>query len=685
MSLDREQFTYIIEDFSPGWQTRKDASQIPPGACVFGQNISITDGDQITTQPQRKVDAVIGDGTEPSTSSFNFTTREKLNIPLVQNGHHLYYKNSVSERYEILRPNVEYLKAFGFTQSSENYEFNDFCYFGNAVDPDMRWNGAHSALEGSYSGGETSFEVKSSVLKNDIAFHGTSTGGSGTSISLSPGQWASSIWNDFYVVIRSGPSAGSIKRITNTTSTTIIWSGSLTGVGAGTDFEIRQPRFAHTGFVIINGERLEYTGFTTEFTFTTASMIVADDGDGVAQAVTEYVANPRCDIHKMQNGYRVSASSRNSTVFRSKVFEPEDYTFGSPRAAGDGDIVDVNETPGNITGLGVFQGQIVATKESLIKPFSWSQDENNIFVADLRNTKVSNQCGNEFHLGLIEGDNLLLSTLTGKGVRNLMATSDVIDAQTMNLSYDIFPNIERLSFDRASSIFAYDRLFIACKTEQAGQGNDYILVWNLNKGAWELPIRGWSISSFFTAGGKLFGTDSVTGNVYELYSGRFDIDENEVELPSRYIWKSGNLNLGMPAQRKKFNALMIEGRIRTGTEMQIKVGYEEAGIVGTVQTTITSTIDSELDDIVLEAIDTSLYGVEAVGVNPFAGSLIDEENPDPNYRRFRVILTTEELPFYEMFLEFSAEGIGYQFGVTRIAINAVPENTQLKQIKKSFN
>jgi hypothetical protein len=667
-------FPFVVDNFSAGLKTRKDRSQIETGACFGGQNVSIDDGDRISNRKNKTLYNGVDNGSVPITSSAVLVTRNDGSTYVYHAGDTLYYRNKKNNRDEILLGGLAEGRFFGFCQSSENFDFADRLHFGNGIDHDMSWIGAHDIIDGNLAGGESEVSIQNDIFTPIVHFTGTASATTTTTVQIGVSRWSADIWKDlFYVRITSGPSAGKISLITANTNNTLTF-GAISGLSGTPTFEIRQARFATSGELVINGQYMVYIGFVDEKTFGSCSNVpAANDGDGIAQGVTRYPANPRGNIHKMLDGCRYVLSTFNSTMYRSKVFQPEDFTFGSPRAAGEGDIVDVVDAPGNVTGAGLWNGFIVVTKRDLVKPYRYSQDANDILTS--QNTKFNLLVGNEYPGGILEIDNSLFSCVTGKGVRALASTSDVVGGNTANITYDILPTVINGSFDKAATAFIDDRALIAFKSSPELSANDVCIVFNFYKQTWETIIKPGNFSSFFFMDGKMFATSSINREIYALFDTFTETVEGE-PVGVLANWFGGAHNMGLPGTRKTFDMMLVEGHISPDAELKVIVDYEYDGFKQSRETTILGSDAS----ILQVGGESPTIGTEVLGVEPLGSTTqLDDEIP-----RFRVILTTEPLPFYEVSVRFEMESPGGRFAITRYAFNVTTDREHDVGIKKAL-
>jgi len=192
----------ITQDFSSGFQAKRDATQLPPGAMIVGsQNVQILDGDRIGNRSGMIIDGSASTDTTPITSMHTFIRRNGTNIQMRAYGTVVEYKHPTLGTWQNLLTGLTSGQKFGFADFNINTNNEEQTYFCNATDPMFYWTGSTSLLNGALSGGESTITVDS-VLTDTVFFTGTSTASSTTTLDITSG-WAANLWNNFYVRITS--------------------------------------------------------------------------------------------------------------------------------------------------------------------------------------------------------------------------------------------------------------------------------------------------------------------------------------------------------------------------------------------------------------------------------------------------------------------------------------------------
>lgn len=571
------EFPVVIDDFSSGWIADRDPFRIPSGAFSGGHNINILPGGSIKTAPQYELIGTSGgDTSSPITSSGVLKTRYNDSSEVFHSGTSLYYWNTKTEDYAVLKTGLADGAFFAFVQSSENTDYQDYLYMGNAIDNDMRWIGAHDKLNVAVSGTVTEIEISSSIFTSVEHVSETATSCTDVSITLSSANWGTNIFTNFYVEIIDGTYAGKVARITSNTDTVLTFA-SISGLSGTPQFKIRTLRFEHTGLIVINGQSVQYTGFVSSQKFAVSGTYSFAINSPVAQAVVEFASNPKGNMMVMKDGYRLVASTMSSTIHRSEVLNHSSFVISSPRVPGQGDIIDVSEGTGNITGLANWGGYFVVIKKDLIKPYSYSSynqasgavDGNDVLTSNDEDVKRAPLIGGSFPLGTFQIENALVTCISGRGVRILASSENFAGAESDELSAGISIPANRFLSDRAAGIQFLDDIYISTKVDSDSSKNDITLIYNKRTGSWSLPRVGWSFSSFFEKDGELYATSSIVREVYKLNKS-LNVDMNDGEsYPTSTRCETGLITGAKKGKRTKFSYQYILGRMNRNTELVI--------------------------------------------------------------------------------------------------------------------
>ncbi len=311
-----------------------------------------------------------------------------------------------------------------------------------------------------------------------------------------------------------------------------------------------------------------------------------------------------------------------------------DFSFSSPRTAGEGDVIR-QDSGGEIMNILAYN--------------------NNIFCIHKKNTWLLNIASNDLsadnsiyreHVGM---SNVLNAYATGDGIYYIddsepstpklrLLTLDRYIANIIPKSISEQLNIDDYLFDKGCVYEFGDYILFSCRSRKS-ENNDTVFVYNKKYGS--IDKRDFTISCFATYGGKLHGGDSPTGNIFELFSGWTDDESN---TPGH--WDSGYLSLGYIGM-KKVKRIVFEGLICKNQSFDIYTAIDSNSweLLGTVAGNGTY-VDVETNQ--------SIIGTEIIGTNVIGGK---SEKMEANHyqKEFKVNISK----FQYMKFRIVPKGYGY--------------------------
>lgn len=671
------EFGVVVSDFSPGWIADRDAFKLPAGATSGGHNIDVLPGGSFRTAPQFSlVGTSGGDVSSPITSSGVLKTRYNDSSEVFHSGDSLYYWNTKTNDYALLKSGLSDGAFFAFVQSSENTDYQDYLYMGNAIDNDMRWIGAHDKLETAISGAATELEISSSIFTSTVHVSDTASSCTTTSITLSSASWGTNIFTNFYVEIIDGASAGKVSKITSNTGTVLTFS-AISGLSGTPQFKIRTLRFEHTGRLIVAGQEIAYTGFASSTKFAISGTYTIAEDSPVAQAVEEFPDNPKGNMMLMKDGYRLVASTFNSTIYRSRVFNHSNFSISATRAPGQGDIIDVSEGTGNLIGLANWGGYFIAIKKDLVKPYSYSAynqasgavDGNDVLTSNEDDVKIAPLIGGSYPLGTFQIENAVVTCITGRGVRILASSESFGGAESDELSAPISLIANNFVSDKAAGIQFLDELYIATKTDDTSSANDIVIVYNKKTGSWSLP-RNWAFSSFFEKDGSLYATSSVVREVYKLNE-TLNVDMNDgVAYSTSTRYETGVISGGRTGKRSKFGYHYILGRMNRNTELTIARKLLVDGSWVEQETRISSLLTPNI--FIEDDLETFL-GSDELGSEPLASALDVSSSDFTDMAYFIAYIEWKPKSCNGWKIEYSTDGNGQEYEILEHGFDTIEE------------
>jgi hypothetical protein len=557
--------------------------------------------------------------------------------------------------------------SFAFKEHYNTKELNDYIYFCNAREHYMRWSGLEFAVVGDHVSTDTVLTLNS-VLYDDILYSGTASASSATTLTINTGTWAASQWVGFYVYIKTGTHEGAVRKITANTFTQITFDTLTTDPG-NCEFEVRVLKMPDSGFLLnYNGHKLAYTltGTHNQVTVPATLGVNIPDGSVVSDAFEHYTGAPRGNlletlytqmyVGNVRNGLRrdsydaggklsgnLAGDFARPSVYRSKLREANDFTFSSPRAAGEGDIVSL-PSDGAIKDISRAEDRVYVFMERGISRLSFGES-GDIPSIDNISTGVG-ILGKTF-----SGGNDLFFINSNKQFSSVGRVENKDSRpQSMDQGFNIERLLNKMDFNNARGIRHGYRHYIAGKLDPGAGRNDILLPFNygvviegrpISEGIWETPIA--EFVSHITQDNEdlLLVSDSFTGNVWQINTGI------GIEHPDGTIIPyscEARTNWVMPTESMANDvsvcAFGVEGYISESSDSLTFQLYKdfndscpimEFGISGTESNYVTG-------DLAVSFLGSDELGVGSVGAGGTPVGSLYPELDDEGRRHFKVLV-----------------------------------------------
>src|SRR3990167_9827521 len=121
---------WVTLDLFTGLQTKKDASKVPPGACVGGQNVTFTDADRISVRKlgyeNYPVSKVISTETVKIASIKTFRKRDGENVLVRNQASSLEFFDETTIGWVAIESGFTAGIEFGYTEANINTDQQSF-------------------------------------------------------------------------------------------------------------------------------------------------------------------------------------------------------------------------------------------------------------------------------------------------------------------------------------------------------------------------------------------------------------------------------------------------------------------------------------------------------------------------------------------------------------------------------
>jgi len=308
-----------------------------------------------------------------------------------------------------------------------------------------------------------------------------------------------------------------------------------------------------------------------------------------------------------------------------------DFSYSGTRTAGQGYVLRQDDGGGKFQSIGFYGDEKYCFHEKKTWKVSESLDD-----LELTNLIFREQVGiPNFRAQVETGEGIYYIDDNDKRLRLL--TLDRLATQVIPVSKSDNLNLEDYEFDTAAGILFNDWILFACRTSDSTVNNRVIVYDRLLKA---LDVLDYYASCFDIYNGALVAGDSMSNNVFELFSG---FDDQDSEIPNEWISNISELGI---KELKKSKKLRIQGETGPDQECEVWLSLDRAPFVfiGTI----------EGSGSYVDRTSQALIGNEVIGKNPVGGG--GDGAVAYNYLRE---LSVRQDKFDEAQIKFVATGIGY--------------------------
>lgn len=251
------------------------------------------------------------------------------------------------------------------------------------------------------------------------------------------------------------------------------------------------------------------------------------------------------------------------------------FSYSSTRVAGEGFILS-QSTGSTFQNLMSLNGREYCFHEKSTWVVSISADD-----LDVTNLIYRSKAGiSNFRAACESGDGIYYIDDSDQNdvhfrILRLESTGTEVLPQSISKQYKIADikagvNLNDYLFDKAASIEFGDFVLFACRTKNSTVNNRVFIYNKINKAT---NIRDYYASCFAIYNGSLIAGDSVTDNVYVLFSGLTDDDSQIVGF-----WESNMDNFGISGM-KKVVELIVAGEVGPEQSAKVSISIDQGPFV----------------------------------------------------------------------------------------------------------
>lgn len=433
---------------------------------------------------------------------------------------------------------------------------------------------------------------------------------------------------------------------------------------------------------VTTGQTYSYTAGTgtttlTGVTPTTAMDIV--DGDIIVQKVVTQSNKPAASrtnhfVFSFENQL-VVGSEDDALIYLSQNDSYTDFTFATPRVAGEGALLTLTEPTRAINALGksllIFSG-----KSSLFKVEYQQIAVGSTLAESVAAKKLDlgiNQ-GALNHESVVPVGNSLAFLTNEVALRIIGNPEDLVGINPRNLSNPIKPDFDAEDWDGAFGYWYKNILFFSA----ADGSHTYMLnfiedadgrltrFWNPPQ---ILPVGAMSLIDVGDGNGfQLYGHSNSVPETYLLFDGGSDGQYTDMDvankLPINAIATFAYNSFGKRARLKTFDEYYVEGEITPNTiDVVVTLNYDFGGATQSLE----KTIDGSDEDILEGSVGFNSLAQQSLAVNPLGGLL----NPPSATRKFRVVFELPREDVFQLQTSFSTNEVDRFWSIISHGANGV--------------
>jgi len=644
-----------------GFRKEEDTTNAPIGSLRTMLNAQVTDRGGLAPRPGTLLLGTANTSVLPTRGFYNFRRSldsDELLLKTYDDEVEFISKTYSAQGWTRLKSSFTVGKEFGFVTSLVNTDNADYVVFCNQFEPYQRWTGAVAQLTSALVGAETALPVDSTLLV-DVYDSKTASASAATTLDISPAEWATSQWVNFYVRITSGVNINKVRLISATTTTKITFDTLGSDPGLCT-FEIRKIAFPATGTVIYNGTTIAYSAVPTDTTLTVGSAHSAPISTLVTLVPTVYAGAPRGNrlanyLGRIIVGNVRSALARNSggalagyssagSIFVSKLNDPFDFGYAGTRVAGEGDIIAMPYGGGDITDVSYQEDTFYAFKERYIEAISYSQDVNDLAIRQPLKAGIGS-------VGkTLKGADDIYFFTPSKQLTTIgrVKTKDILPS-TLNVGEKIKRFLESCVVDDIGrGIEIAEKAYFPLKSSSTVTQNDILLVYNRDKkifeGIWDIGAFGierWN--------GKYYYAESTSPNVRQLFYEFSDV-EGETRFGINFAIATHYMNLtASKGYLQAMSGIVLEGYIAGGATFDFDVWGDfatDSFLSGTFAFTEEALLDGSASQVFL--------GGKPLALDPLGMSFGDTDSDGRRHFMWRQYFPFQYANYYSVGLSASA-------------------------------
>lgn len=431
------------------------------------------------------------------------------------------------------------------------------------------------------------------------------------------------------------------------------------------------------------GTEYTYTAGENGTQLTVASTVGLIAGDVLVQKVVTNTDKPASGrnnytIFSLENQTYLG-SEDDEEVFVSSDTDFNDFSFSTPRLAGEGALLTLEHPTTGFGALGsvalIFGGRDDVFQTEFTQITVGGTLSETLKVKKLQTGIDQSAQSQEL---IVPIGNSLAYISYEPALRIISNPSDLVGVNPKVYSNPIQPDFDAEDWTGAAGVWFKNSLHFTSRVNS----KLYLLAFNEDADGkvrrfWQAPQR-LPIGALSIIQDALHGHSNVIPETYQLFFGGSDREYEDIEtedkLPINYKMVFAYRSFKDRENLKTFDEYYSEGKIKVNTDVTVKLLYDFGGSTQIVE----KVIEGDDDDITYDNVYLNSLGQPAQGTQPLGGASVEPIDA----LRYRVTFEIAKEDFNELQEIYEAEGVDIFFSVLARGMNAALSPRRDTEIRK---
>jgi len=403
----------------------------------------------------------------------------------------------------------------------------------------------------------------------------------------------------------------------------------------------------------------------TVYTYSTSAPILED--------VLSLSNNPASGFNNnfvfTSGNHLVFGSNTSHLIYISKTTAKNDFSFSSPRVAGEGEVLTL-DTYG-VGGADIEGTMFISAGKSEWYKIAFEQLTVGTTLSEtisVKKLKTGAGQGALSHDLITTIGNAIVFVSNEPALRTLGFQENYPDVQMQSLSNPIKPDFDNADFTDGHIKSHKNRIYISAPADSIVYINEVSEDEQGRQRRFWQPPQVFPVQRFAIISDTLYGHSNATPETVKLFDTYSDL-ENNIDCIAKFAYR----NFGSRTDYKVFSRYYSEGYLQSNTELTLTLNYDFGGAAQQVEKTILGT-DSDL----LFVPDVS----NALGDNPLGDVPIGQLNETIDFPKFRTTHQLANRDFFELQTIYSSNNVDQRWQILAHGPNAIQSKNSPTKISR---